>query len=546
MNPATTLAARTGLSVPQLRRLIPCDVGALDLPDLALQGGRAIEAARRAGPLPLRPPRGSCERFRRGVVHLLRQTLHPEVLGMVDVDLLLGLGTGMTAWLPEPGAMRQVLYNFLLVVETVGWTKPGWLDRLRTFPAAPADDRPQVGLALLTEVRLMPHEAPGPRISLFPERLGEVMPRGDRAMTSRESIMPAFTLSEQTKAQLVWLIHETGTSPDRAVTTLIKIFVILRKEYEFENLQVVVALRDQCDAVDLSVADLRAFLEQTHALKAQGLAVSDAGAALAVAEQLAGAGLTLDRARAVADLIEALRNANIDLTVPEQLRQTLDDYRALGYAPEIIDRLAALDGALRSLGLTPDDLEPRLRHLERLNALGLDPEATDTLANALEATGLREEQRAEAMRRLPEIAARQVEVDELRALQEQLRQALERLTAELAKARQALQRARKRLASLSAQDRRLTERIAALQQECIKLQDSIVAGRALETFLVTSTDLSHPFWTRIAQLRALKERRPSPLAGAEALFTEATKQEIVKFLARITATPTTPPPGEGA
>jgi len=93
---------------------------------------------------------------------------------------------------------------------------------------------------------------------------------------------------------------------------------------------------------------------------------------------------------------------------------------------------------------------------------------------------------------------------------------------------------RKRLASLSEHERTLTERSAALQKERTKLQDAIVAGHALATFLLTSTDLSHPFWTLIDRVRAFKERRPGP---AEALFTPAIKQEVAKFLARIASMP---------
>ena len=129
-----TLSARTGCSLAQLRRLVPCDLSAVPLPDLALEGGRAIDAARRMGPLALRPPRASCETFRATVVRLLRQALLPEAVGLVDVELLLGLARGLTGWLTPAAAMRQTLYDFLLVVETVNWVRPGWLEAVRAFP----------------------------------------------------------------------------------------------------------------------------------------------------------------------------------------------------------------------------------------------------------------------------------------------------------------------------------------------------------------------------------------------------------------------------
>src|SRR5262249_47178076 len=147
MNPGEgkTLTERTGLATPQLRRMIICDLGGVAIPDLALVGGRALEAAAKAGPLPLRPPQDSAERFRPAVVRLLPQGLQAEVLGLVDVDLLLGLATGMTAWLPAAVAVRQTLLDFFLIVDTLGWTRPGWTDALRAFPG----DARESGMAIL-------------------------------------------------------------------------------------------------------------------------------------------------------------------------------------------------------------------------------------------------------------------------------------------------------------------------------------------------------------------------------------------------------------
>jgi chromosome segregation ATPase len=194
------------------------------------------------------------------------------------------------------------------------------------------------------------------------------------------------------------------------------------------------------------------------------------------------------------------------------------------------------------LGLTPDDLDPRLRHLERLNALGLDLEAADTLATALDATGLVGEQRAEVVRRLPEIASLHVEIDQLRAAHAELMQVIRQLTAACDKDQEALKRGRKRVASLSQQERTLTERSAALQRECLRLQDAIVAARALETFLLTSIDLAHPIWRLLDQVRAFRERRPGLPPGGDVLLTHAVKQEVARFLERIASMPPPSPP----
>jgi hypothetical protein len=207
MNPGAgeSFAARTGLSVPQLRRLIPCDLSAVDLPDLALEGGRGVEAARRVGPLTRPAPRASCESYRVGVVRLLRQALVPEALAIVDVELLLGLGHGLTAWLPVTAAMRQVLHKVLLVLETVGWTRPGWVELVRAFTAVSEDnaqtDRPA---RIAAPPVLAQHDGAPAALSLFPDRDDRSHAKEGSSMTTpHESIMPSFVLSDAAKSRLI-------------------------------------------------------------------------------------------------------------------------------------------------------------------------------------------------------------------------------------------------------------------------------------------------------------------------------------------------------
>ncbi len=58
-----------------------------------------------------------------------------------------------------------------------------------------------------------------------------------------------------------WPSPETGILQRRVIPTLMKTYGILVKEkFNFVNLQVIVALREQCGAADLSVADLRKLL----------------------------------------------------------------------------------------------------------------------------------------------------------------------------------------------------------------------------------------------------------------------------------------------
>ena len=93
-----------------------------------LHGARVPQHRRagdpRAGAQALHPARARGRQFRSAVVRLLRQVLVPEAVGLVDVELVIGLGRGLTGWLTPVVAMRQVLFDFLLVMETVGWVRP--------------------------------------------------------------------------------------------------------------------------------------------------------------------------------------------------------------------------------------------------------------------------------------------------------------------------------------------------------------------------------------------------------------------------------------
>ena len=99
-------------------------------------------------------------------MRLLPRVLKPDVVSMVDIELLLGLGTGLTAWLPEASAMRQALYDALLAYETVGWTSGAWVDAVRQFSSSTTES---TGAGTIANARPWPPAA-AQRIALFPER----------------------------------------------------------------------------------------------------------------------------------------------------------------------------------------------------------------------------------------------------------------------------------------------------------------------------------------------------------------------------------------
>ncbi len=536
LNPRTgdSLAARTGLSVPLLRRLVPCDLGAVQLPDLALEGNRALDAARRAGPLPLQASRDSCETLRPAVVRLLRQALVAEAVGIVDVELVLGLGTGLTAWLPLATAMRQALYNFLLVVETLGWTQPGWLGPLRAFPAGtspgPVDQRGGGEIPARSGPITALHS-----IHLYPEQILADNPKEAPGMNPKESLMPPFSIPDSTKAQVIWLSQDARVSVDQAIRLLVEIYRLQQSEgLDFEHLRAIVQLRDECMAIEVSLEDLRQHVELAAALRAHDLSVEDVYTTLSLAEDLTIAGLSLAEGARVANLLHALEEAGVDPTLIDELCRARDHYQALGYTLETIMHLANLAARLERLGLTLEEFAERLTHLDQLRALGLDLHAAEGLAAALRAAGFQGERQDEILRRLVETAGTHLNLVELRAQEENLRAEVERLQAERAESRGSLTRLQDAVARASKEEGDLSRRVDGLKKEAGELATAIGAATALDHFLLGNTRLSDPFWTHLGWLRALKEKLSGVFPRVEEMLTEALQNQICEFFARIT------------
>jgi len=136
LNPkvAPTLEGRLGLSPPLVRRALLADLDAVPMPDLAAVGERAVEAARAQPPLVLRAPQADIEGFHDAIVDLVREVLLPDAHERVDVEIVVNLSAGMTAFIPEAVvAIAQVVHNVGILAETLGWTRPGWIEPVTAF-----------------------------------------------------------------------------------------------------------------------------------------------------------------------------------------------------------------------------------------------------------------------------------------------------------------------------------------------------------------------------------------------------------------------------
>lgn len=544
MNPRTgvTLSARTGFSLAQLRRLVPCDLGAVPLPDLALDGERAIEAARQAGALALRAPRASCEDFRAALVRLLRQVAVPESIGIIDVELLLGLGRGLSGWLMPVAAMRQALYDFLLVVETVGWVRPGWLEAVRAFP-----DRGEGAISASPDARAPVMQTlqvahPPRTISLFPERMAPVQKKEHPGMTSRDSMLPTFAISDRTKALMVWLGEDALAPLDQVVEILVEIYRMQRADdVSLQDLLAVVRLRDECETAEIAVSDLRTAVELTVGLRERELTLlDDIPTTLAVAKELDEAGLSLKDAAAVARLMKAMKKAGINPGLPEQLQTALDRYTTLGCDAKQISRLASLWERLRDLGIGLDDLESVVAQVGRLAELGMNGSTAEALAAALSLASVAVAERGGVLGNAVQLGQAGVAFAglqaDLHALEEQNQQlqhqqaglegALAEKSAELTRIQQELDQAQTEL--------------DGLRDKARLLDDAIAAGRALQGFLLGNLAATDEFFTRVEVIRDLRRKGSPTFQDLETWLTAAIQQRVLDFLKRISTLPPVP------
>ena len=204
-------------------------------------------------------------------------------------------------------------------------------------------------------------------------------------MTSRDSMLPTFAISDRSKALMVWLGEDALAPLDQVVEILVEIYRMQRADdVSLQDLLAVVRLRDECETAEIAVSDLRAAVQLTVGLRERGLTLlDDIPTTLAVAKELDEAGLSLKDAVAVARFMKAIKKAGIDPGLPEQLQAALDRYASVGYEAKQISRLASLWERLRDLGIGLDNLESVVAQVGRLAELGMNGSAAEALAAAL-------------------------------------------------------------------------------------------------------------------------------------------------------------------
>lgn len=130
-----TLLKKISFDNATIRRLIPCDFNAIELPDLREVGEEAIEAAKEFGSLAKERPRFDCKKYKQELIEHTRKLFTGEGQELIDTDGLLNLARGFTGFgLTASEAIRYTLYKASLPYHTLGWLREGWIEGFRERP----------------------------------------------------------------------------------------------------------------------------------------------------------------------------------------------------------------------------------------------------------------------------------------------------------------------------------------------------------------------------------------------------------------------------
>lgn len=400
VNPGTqaTWEQRLGLSAPLIRRALIANLDAVIMPDLALTGETALAAARAQKPLMLTAPAVECQVFDRRIIELLRTILSPDAAERVDLQMVINLCTGMTAWLPDPNeAIMQVAHAVGILAETMAWTRPGWIEVLSEFSLDP-QARPRTDRVDKYQGTHVPPETeanPSETIALqFPQ-------------ARRESHLPDLALSDALRGRLAWLAVETSRPVDEVLQLLIDVYVQWRRQPEtVVTLSKIVTLARVLNRDHVDVDNLHGYLAAEAALRKHHCRFEDVPEALRLIECLAA--------------------------LPQSWTWKM--------AKEAIQGVALLIES----GIEALDVANFIRRHQRLSELGFEEEEAEAVAEALVRAGAVGKQRTRVLNRLVALAGKIINAAELEGERMRLEHVVMSLRAEQAQLEANLQQLKDR------------------------------------------------------------------------------------------------------
>ncbi len=494
----SALEQRIGLSAPQIRRAILADLDAVPMPDLAVVGEQAPEAAKAHGLLELGAPAVDCGAFREAIVELTRSIVTPEAQARVDVEVVVTLATGMTAFIANSAeAIAQVGYDVGVLAETLGWTRSGWIEAVTHFSlktgtkqvrSEPGEITPITSTAI---ARAAPdgaraqNETPPRAISLaVPERV------------RRRGHVPDLELSDETRMRLIWFAHETGRDVDGAIDLLLDFYLRCREDSEtMEMIEQILALAAELKVAQVEPANLHQYLADRQALAKHNCTFEDIPEALRMIQFLSQLPVSWDWERAEAAM------QGVATLMEEEI------------APEEVGEFIA-------------------RH-RRLKDLGFDEALAEAVAEVIAQAGAVGDRRDQVLRSLVEVAKEPVNRDEVAEACRTLGQEVTRLEARKASLESGVQGLRTGLAALREETKAAQAHLADIRAECTAKAGELDVLRGFRAFLLRHPRAATPFFQDLLKLERWRRMGGAPDDFVGAGYAKDLVQKFGTFLERM-------------
>jgi hypothetical protein len=489
-----TLEGRLGLSAPQIRRAIIANLDAVQMPDLAGTGEEALAAAQAHAPLIINTPAVDCRTYHRQIVELSRNILLPEAQERVDVHIIENISSGMTAFIPDPiEAIAHVGHALATVVETLGWTRHGWIESVLQFrlgstrPAASrsaAESGHPGSRAVASSPSSMDHEgAPSSVLSLQVPRM------------VRETGFPSLALSDGIKGKLVWLAEETGRPVEEVLGTLIAFYRQWQKDPNtVMQLKKILSLAEDLDLTHVDVATLKEYLETKGALAQYHRTLDDLPEALRLIQALSALPTPWDWA-----------------TVRAALHNVAFFLRA-GIAPEHINQILAEHRRLAEMGFDESTAVAVAEALTRQKALG--------------------PRRAEVLQEMAAGALAKVDVQALNKERGRLTAEIRTLEITEQQLSESVTTMSRRLDDLQKREAEAQQRLTQLEREWTSKTEDLDVLRALRAFLLRKTGAVEAFFIDLDRVRQYRKQGRAP-ADYAALHLDEVRQQLLGFIQRL-------------
>lgn len=358
------------------------------------------------------------------IVQALRHVLAPAAQSRVDVQVVMTLCTGMTAFLPDAEtAIVQVLYGVGMLAETMEWTNPGWIETVLRFSLT----------AGTSGVRHADTAVPSPPVP--GQSGGHSTDSSNQPATIplqvpqlRRETAPPLGVGEALKNRLIWAAVDTGQSLEEFLTTLLNVYLTHRQDPNtFSTLKHALRIAGQLHLAEVEVSTLRNYLAAEAALSRAGLWFDDLPEVLQLMPLLEG----LPQSWTWAQAQRAMR------TVAHILRQGIDATQ--------IGKFLAFHHALEQSGISEEYFVE--------------------LVTALEEAGAHGQRKRRILDRLIAQAAQQVDVEDLQHQAHALTAEITRLEAQRKAIRKRVDEWRSRVEALSAQEVIVRDQVEGLAGE---------------------------------------------------------------------------------